>query len=74
LSSIVSDVSVVDSEKYIVQLTANSSNVVVVTLAQKFIQGSNLVLQMKAAEFTTSTSTWDEVDGVLRVGVNVSVV
>lgn len=74
LSSIVSDVSVVDVAKYIVTLTPSSSSNVNLVITQKYILGSNLAVEVKAIEYNPSTGNWSPLEGVLRVGANIAVV
>jgi hypothetical protein len=74
LSSIVSDVSVVDIDKYIINLSVVSSLNINLVITQKFILGSNLAINVKAIQYNPSLGTWTPATGILRVGANVSVV
>ena len=74
LSDIVADTTVLDIDKYIVLLNPSGDDFVLVTITQKFIQGSNFVAQMKALEYDTLTTNWIDFTGILRISVSISVV
>lgn len=72
LSSILSDVTITDPESYVVNITPIHSNPVTVVVNSKTISSSNLVTNIEAIEY--SSSTWQALQGVIDLGVTISVV
>lgn len=74
LSDIVSDVSVTDSDKYIISLTPKSDTNISIVVTDKYILGSNLAIEVKALEYDDDAGTWGPLEGVKRIATTVSVV
>ena len=72
LSSILSDVTITDPDKYVVQITPIHSNPAVVVVNSITISSSNLNINIESVEY--SSSTWQNLQGVVDMGVTISVV
>lgn len=72
LSEIVSDVTITDPDSYVVQLTLIHSNPGTVVVNSKSIVSSNLVINVEAIEY--SSSTWQALQGIVDMGLTISVV
>lgn len=72
LSEIVSDVTILDSNRYTVQVTPIHSNPISFSINSKTISSSNLEIDIEAIEY--SSSSWQILQGTIEVGVTVSVV
>jgi hypothetical protein len=71
LSNIVPDITVLDVEKYIIQVTANRANPVAISISSKDIQGSTLIYALKGAEFLEGT--WTDLSGTVSLETSVTV-
>ena len=72
LSSILSDVTITDPNSYVVNITPIHSNPVSLVVNSKSVSSSNLVTNIEAVEY--SSSTWQALQGVIDLGVTISVV
>lgn len=72
LSEIVSDVTITDPDSYIVQLTLIHSNPGSIVVNSKSVVSSNLVINIEAIEY--SSSTWQALQGVVDMALTISVV
>jgi hypothetical protein len=72
LASIVSDVTILDVESYIIQVTPNRSNAVAFSIVSKIIQGPSLVFTLKAIEY--SNETWQDISGPANLDITITVI
>lgn len=72
LSSIVSDVTITDPNSYVAQLTLIHSNPGTIVVNSKSIVSSNLVINVEAVEY--ASSTWQPLQGTVDIGLTISVV
>jgi hypothetical protein len=72
LSSILSDITITDPDAYVVNITPVHSNPIVVVVNSKTISSSNLEINVEAVEYFSST--WQLFEGVIDLGVTISVV
>jgi hypothetical protein len=72
ISNIVSDVNVLDVEKYIVQVSCNRSNPVAISLISKIIQGPSLLISLKAIEY--SLENWINLNGAVSLDITITVI
>lgn len=72
LSEIVSDVTITNADSYVVQLTLIHSNPGSVVVNSKSVISSNLVINVEAVEY--SSSVWQALQGVVTMGITISVV
>jgi hypothetical protein len=71
LSDIVSDITILDVDRYVIELTTVYANPVSLTVKTKTISGSNLNFVIKAIEYDSS---WQVLEGVIKLGVIITVV
>jgi hypothetical protein len=67
-----SDVTITDPDRYVVQITPIHSNPAVIVVNSKTVASSNLNVFVEAIEY--SSSTWQNLQGVVDLGVTISVV
>lgn len=72
LSSIVSDVTITDPELYVVNVTPIHSNPASIVVNSKSVSSSNLLINVEAIEY--SSSVWQPLQGVIDLGLTISVV
>lgn len=72
LSEIVSDVTITDASRYIVQVTPVHSYPVALSINSKTISSGNININIEAIEY--SSSTWQNLQGTVTMGVTISVV
>jgi len=72
LGSIVPDVTILDVEKYIIQVTPNRSNPVAISVSSKVIQGPSLIVTLKGIEY--SGGTWSEISGSSNLDITITVI
>lgn len=72
LSDIVSDVTITDSSRYIVQVTPVYSNPVALSINSKTVSSGNININLEAIEYYSST--WQNLQGTVTLGVTISVV
>jgi hypothetical protein len=72
LADIVSDTTVTDVNRFIVQITAINSNPVAIVVNSKSISVSNLIVNVEAVEF--ASSVWSPLTGLIELGITISVV
>jgi hypothetical protein len=72
LSSIVPDVTVLDIEKYVIQLSCNRNNPIAISIVSKVIQGPGLVFSVKAAEYVSGS--WVDLDGPVSIDTTITVI
>jgi hypothetical protein len=72
LADIVSDTTVTDVNRFVVQITAINSNPVAVAVNSKTISASNLIINAEAVEF--ASSAWSPLTGLVELGITISVV
>ena len=64
-----------DPNKYIVSLTANASNPVVITINQKIINSSSLQLDLEAIKYiATPTPAWSALDETINLYIHIAVI
>lgn len=72
LGNIVPDVSILDVEKYIVQVTPNRNNPVSFSIVSKVIQGPSLVVTLRAIEY--SAESWIDISGSANLDITITVI
>lgn len=72
LSDIVSDVTITDSSRYIVQITPEHSDPCSISINSKSISSGYLYINLEAIEY--SSSSWQKLQGVVTLGITISVV
>lgn len=72
LGSIVPDVTILDVEKYIVQVTPNRNNPVAISVSSKVIQGPSLIVTLKGIEY--SGGIWSEISGSSSLDITITVI
>jgi hypothetical protein len=72
LEDIVSDVTISDVERYVVQITPIASGPIALSINTKTIVSDNLNIVVEAVKY--SSSTWSVLTGVVELGVTISVV
>lgn len=72
LANIVSDVTILNVEKYSTQITAIKSNPVALSITSKLIQGPNLIISLKGIEY--NGTSWSNLSGAVSLEILVSVV
>jgi hypothetical protein len=72
LSSIVSDVTITDPDSYIVQITLIHPHPAFVVVNSKSVASSNLVINIEALEY--ESSTWQPLEGTTDAALTISVV
>ena len=72
LGNIVSDITVLDVEKYIVQVTANRNNPSALSVSSKVIQGPSLVITLKGVEY--SGGSWIDISGSANLNITITVI
>lgn len=72
LSSIVSDVSITDPDRYIVQITPIHSNPISIVVNSKTISSGYLDINLEAIEY--ASSSWQNLQGVVDLALTISVV
>lgn len=71
-ANIVSDITISDVEKYIVQVTPINSNPIALSITSKTILGPNINIFLKAIKH--NGSTWSNLTGVVDLQVTISVI
>jgi hypothetical protein len=72
LSDIVSDITITDASRYIVQITPIHSSPVAVSINTKTVSSGYLNIDLEAVEYFSST--WQNLQGAVSLGVTISVV
>jgi len=73
IADISPDSAIVDVNRYVIQITpVFYANPVSLTISSKIVSGSNLQLVVEAIEY--SSSLWQNLEGVVELGVTISVV
>lgn len=72
LSEIVSDVTISDADRYVVQITPVHNNPIALSVNSKTISSSNLQIIVEAIEY--SSTTWQPLNSTIDLAVTISVV
>lgn len=72
VANIVADVTILDVEKYVTQITAINSNPVALSVTSKSILGPNLNIFVKGIEY--DGSSWSNLEGIVNLEITVSVI
>lgn len=72
LSDIVSDVTITDPNRYVVQITPLHSEPASISINSKNISSGNINISLEAVEY--SSSIWQNLQGTIDLGVTISVV
>lgn len=72
LSDIVTDSTITDVNRFVVQITPINSNPIAIVVNSKSIISSNLLINVEAIEF--ASSSWSNLTGLVKLGITISVV
>jgi hypothetical protein len=72
LASIVPDTTILDVEKYVIQVTPNKSNPVSLSVTGKAIQGPSLIFVAKAVEYVNNE--WVNLSGATSLDITITVI
>jgi hypothetical protein len=73
ISDIIADIGITNVDNYVVQITPIfSDNLVTVSVKSKSVSDGNLIINVLALGF--STNSWSLVEGIIKLGITISVV
>lgn len=72
IANIVADITILDVEKYVTQITAINSNPVAMSVTSKSILGPNLNIFVKGIEY--NGSSWANLEGIVNLEITISVI